>query len=311
MAKSPIPQSSFKTEGTTKTYGQQIVPEKQSSLSLGQASNVTTVKVLSVSKSKQQSTASSKSDNSAIGDVIVDKTKTQILAAAAANNKTSSTVVVDKEVSKNQPIVEKIVSVVQSSILPKEQVYKGLLESQKVDLSIAVKSKDSDPLEFNTIQAPQQFVKFVYQRWAKNESDVTSQEDPAKDPLLKRNLKNVPRYVELRWVALSAVEQITENDIPKSTEVEKIKSTVLKSSRGVSSAGNNSTTNPVHKYLKNLNLQKSETTKGKIVDIHEPEKAFDSVANKGQFINSISVDVKAKSTQIDSSLGDFLNKLKK
>ena len=165
----------------------------------------------------------------------------------------------------------------------------GLRQYSKIDLSIAFKSKESDSLEFNTLQPAQQQAKFVYQHWIDRESDLVTQEDPGKDPLLTQRLRDVPRYIELYWEPVHTLEQTTENEISKDQETEKTKDAAFGVPRGVGNASNSVTQKPIDNSLKNLNLSSNGITKGKLVDVHEIEKGFDSVSNKHEFVNSIAV----------------------
>lgn len=174
-----------------------------------------------------------------------------------------------------------------------------LILRSKIDLSIAFKSKDSDSLEYNTLQVPQQEAKFVYQHWTGYESSVVSEEDPLKDPLLNQRLKDVPRYVELRWEPLRTTEQTTENIVLKDQETEKIKELAFRTIRGIGNSTNSVTQRPVSNSSKNLNTSRDGTVKGKVVDIHEIEKGFDSVSNKYEFVNSINVIVTVNDTDLD------------
>ena len=73
----------------------------------------------------------------------------------------------------------------------------------------------------------------------------------------------------------------------KDQETEKLKESVFKNPRGIGNKANSVTQKPIGNSLKGLNLTKRETTKGKVVDIHEIEKGFDSVSNKHEFVNSV------------------------
>lgn len=216
------------------------------------------------------------------------------LAPAGAADILSSDVVetTTETVIETSPIVETTVTVLDSETLPKEQVIKVLTEAQKIDLTITMKSKESDPLEFNAIQIPQQEAVFVYQQWAEDELDLVSQEDPAKDPLLTQTLRSVPRYVELRWESLNVIEQTTENEVSRNAETERTKEFAFRNARGIGNLANSVTPKPIGNSSKNLNMSNNGTTEGKIIDIHEIEKGFDSVSNRHEFVNSVPTIIK-------------------
>src|SRR3990167_4167800 len=142
MALPKIFQSSFKTEGTSKTYGQQVTTKQDVPIS-----------------TKSQETKTSSNEN-ITSPIVEDTSKSQTIFAAANSNNSSVTLAATDEVA----------SVAKSDMLPKEQIIKVLAESQNIDLTIALKSKESDPLEFNSLQVPQQTAKFIYQRWSPEET---------------------------------------------------------------------------------------------------------------------------------------------
>ena len=193
---------------------------------------------------------------------------------------------------------EETITVLDSATLSKEQVFKVLTEAQKIDMTVTLKSKESDPLEFNSLQIPQQEAIFVYQHWSKNESDITAEEDPSKDPLLTQRLREVPRYIELRWESLSVIDQTTENHISQDSSAEKIKEAAFRNPRGIGNLANSITPKPIGNSSKNLNMTNDGTVKGKIVDIHEIEKGFDSVSNRHEFVNSVSTVIKVQQNSV-------------
>lgn len=305
-----ISQKKLKTEGTSKTFGQFILPSSKTNMGQNKSTQSKSSSATSVNVTKTTNIAFAK------GAIVDSQTKVQIIFAAVNSNKNSTVIIPDNSRQNDFPTdlgsgetSTEIVTVLDSSTLSKEQVLNVLTEAQKVDLSIALKSKDSVPVEFNNLQVPENDASFVYQHWSKSETNLDFQEDPAKDPLLTKKLKDIPLYVELRWESINVVEQITENKISRDKDTEDLKNRVLKAPRGFGNLANGVTSKPVGKFLKNINLSKSETSKGKIVDIHEPEKGFDSISNKHQFANSIHSTVSTKKDQFDqNSLLELIKK---
>lgn len=308
-----ISQKNLKTEGTSKTFGQFIIPFSKSNIGQNKSAQTKSSTPVNITK-----TTNVKGDTSFKEDIVKNQTKVQIIFAAANSNKNSTVVIPIDEPSQDSSLFDlgsgntltETVSVLDSSVLSKEQVLNVLTEAQKVDLSITLKSQDSAFVEFNNLQVPKNDAVFIYQHWKKYESDLHIQEDPIKDPLLTKKLKDVPMYVELKWESINIVEQITENKISKDKDTEDLKNRVLKTPRGFGNMANGVTSKPVGKFLKNINLSKSETSKGKIVDIHEPEKGFDSISNKHQFANSIHTIIGTKKDQFDQkSLLELIKKI--
>lgn len=305
-----VSQKKLKTEGTSKTFGQFVLPSSKTNIGQNKSTQSKSSSVTSINVTKTTNITS-------IKDTVADpQTKVQIILAAANSNKNSTVIIPDKSGQNDLPTdqgsgktVIEIVSVLNSSVLSKEQVLNVLTEAQKVDLSITLKSKDSVPVEFNSLQIPKNDAGFIYQSWTKDETNLDIQEDPAKDPLLIKKLKDIPMYIELKWESINTLEQITENEIPKDKDTEDLKNKVLKTPRGFGNIANSTTNKPVGKFLKNINMLKNETSKGKIVDIHEPEKGFDSISNKHQFANSIHSTVNSKKDQFDQkSLLELIKK---
>ena len=303
----------LKTEGTSKTYGQFLISKN----------TITTTKKVSFPVKIVKTTASSilsgqtTKNDPIVGKLVDDIAKNQIILAAA-NSKPNSTVVIQdttKDVSAqnlgNPEKVEEIVSVLQSETLAKDEVLSVLLDAQKIDLFIAMRSLPSDPIEYNTLQMPQlQSSKFVYQNWDVDESNLFFQEDPSQDPLLNQKLNEVPKYVEFIWDTVNTIEQTTENTISKVAEIMKIKDTIFNQPRGIGRYSAGVTNKPISNSLKNVNLVKEGAIKGKIVDIHDIEKGFDSVSNKHEFVNSVQAKIQLPKTE-NSLIFNLMDIIKK
>ena len=274
----------MKREGTSKTYGQFILSKNSV---IRDSAEVTPVKV---------TTLNSPEDSPLF---LSQEIKTQAIVAAA-NTKESSAIVVPPPIQPSRkltntsdaslvfptPISSKTISVLNGITLPKNEVLKTLTEAQKIDLFISLHSKQSNSIEFNTLKVPQHSIKFIYQHWKGNESNIVTQEDPELDPLLVSRLKDVPRYVEISWDIVEVEEQITENVVPRDRETENLKQKIFRAPRGVEKQSN--------RYMKNLSLIKEDSHKGKIVDIHEPELGMKSVANKNEFVNTVKTTIDTK-----------------
>lgn len=277
-----VSQKNLKIEGTSKTFGQFVTTTTTKNV----VPSKTTIKIPS--------------------DADPQKTKTQVVIAAA-NNKNNSNVTVEQqsEFSDASDLGEgkkitTVMTIAESDILPKEQITKILLESEKIDLLISLKSEDSVPLEYNTLQEPQiEDTKFIYQFWDPNENDLSSQEDPVQDPLLTKTLQQVPRYIEIRWKSSEIIEQITENKVDNTAEAKNLKEKAFRANRGIENFASTMLVRPTNKSLRNLNSLKIGTSsKAKIVDIHEIEKGFESVSNKHEFTNTVHSVINAQNSQI-------------
>lgn len=317
MKKSP------KIEGTSKTYGQFFIPQNSINVINGVKSSTSKktsgissfVKIIKTTANTSEQTVK---NDSVVGKLADDSIKTQIILAAA-NSKSDSTVIIQdtkKDVSTqnlgNPQKVEEIVSVLQSETLTKDEVLSILNNSQKIDLFISTRSRSSEPIEYNTLQIPQfQSPRFIYQNWDVNESDISSQEDPSQDPLFSQKLRQVSRYIEFVWDILDTIEQTTENTILKTTSLLKIKETIFRNPRGVGRFSGEGTSKPISNSLKSINLIKEDTTKGKIVDIHDIEKGFDSVSNKQEFVNSVFVKIQPPKSTESSLIFNLMDIIKK
>jgi len=109
--------------------------------------------------------------------------------------------------SKVIPNVEEHILVPGSTIKSKEEVKRALTEAQKVDLTISLKSKTSESIEFNGLKTPGLDATLRYNFFTEDEEDILTQEDPDRDPLLTNKPISVPRYVELNWGNIEVTEQ--------------------------------------------------------------------------------------------------------
>jgi len=226
------------------------------------------------------------------------------MAAASSNNATA--IVSDKEfvaslprslqgqilasVSTVVPNTSTKVVVAGSSVNTKDDIKKALTEAQKIDLSITLRSKKSEKVEFNNVKRPVLQADFVYNYFTKDEGDIETQEDQTRDPLLKRRPVDVPRYVSLQW-------GVTEVTAPlRGTEEVSKKNSKMKQDVFSKPGGSFSTTStkiPFSAVQQAKNKQpyiRDGVTKS-IVDAHKPDVVFSSLSNGQVFPNSVSVTV--------------------
>ena len=90
-------------------------------------------------------------------------------------------------------------------------------------MMISMKSKESTPIEFNNLKIPSLNIKFFYQNFTEDENDVPSQEDPARDPLLSLNIKDIPRFAEVVWDRSIITDAQTGVTIDKTKEAKFVK----------------------------------------------------------------------------------------
>jgi len=233
------------------------------------------------------------------------KAKSNIAVAAASTNKSAAVVLPKKGKRKNETpsllfgalfndfsnvarnVVEQVV-VVGSNTKTKEEVKKSLTEAQKVDLTISLKSRDSESVEFNNLKVPEIDADFQYNFFTETEEDILEQEDPAKDPLLVRRPLDIPRYIELRWDMAQVTEPLSQDSpSPEKKEITELKKEAFKRHRGVAGytkATSKRESNRSEKRIKPLNR---EGLSFKIPEIHEPERVFNSISNHRVFANSI------------------------
>ncbi|MEK6879197.1 MAG: hypothetical protein AABY22_06285 [Nanoarchaeota archaeon] len=277
----------FKTEGTSQTFGQMVIfgnvpgfnnlTNTQTSIS----SKTTNVNIL-------KTTVSSAAN--------LDETKVQIAVAAASND--SNATIVLKEQGNSAVGISDVgnlsntntltVSVFDSQTKTKEEVKDILTESKKVDLSISLKSKNSEKIEFNNLQMPQLNGKFNYIFFAEDEADVDSQEDPSKE------ISEFSRFSNLQWDIVEVSEDLTDEELEKNEakEINNLKEKIFKQPRGVSGFLDKNFGNSISKSLKNFNLfNLNENIKSEIVDVHKIEKAFDSISNNNIFSNTINTSI--------------------
>ena len=200
-----------KKESTSQTYGQMVLIGKSSvganivqnsQIKPGITPSITTVNILQTATSGQNN---------------IDKTKSQIALAASSNNTDNVSIVMKNSESDSILNVGSVTNtesitatVIGSTLKTKDEIKAILTEAQKADLSVCLKSKDSEKIEFNTMKIPELQLNFKYQFFVNDESNIAAQEDPLRDPLLGKGIKEVPKFVELRWDIVEVSEELTD-----------------------------------------------------------------------------------------------------
>jgi hypothetical protein len=230
------------------------------------------------------------------------KAKSNIASAAASSNRGATVVLPEDRLSTDPPNdlfqtllgsiarvtpkVEEFVLVEGSFVKSKESIREALIEAQKVDLSISLKSKRSESIEVNTLKTPNLEAKLVYNFFTEDEEDVEVQEDQSRDPLLTQKPYNVPRYVDLRWSPTVVTEQITAVQ-KQAKKNEAIRKESFFLPKGVQSKKSENFSQSTSRAKKRERPLVRDGVRQRITDIHNLNKAFDSVNNRRRFANSI------------------------
>jgi len=199
------------------------------------------------------------------------------------------------------PLVAQIMA---SNINTLDQIEKAVKEAIKVDLSVTLRSKKSEVVEFNKLQVPEPTVKMTYNFFSPNERNVEQQEDQLRDPLTAKptpTTNDLPRYVELTWDSISV-----KNQVPQSAITAKLNEELR--ARSFAQVGGNSTKksgelpNSVEKNKKRTKIYVVDGTTRTVVDLHDQERAFDGIGNNTAFPNTLNVimNTSARSTRISS-----------
>lgn len=188
--------------------------------------------------------------------------------------------------------------VIESLSLSKEEVDKAIREALKVDYLLSLKSQESEALEYNLLQTPEAEASFTYNFYTADESDIDIQEDPAKDPFLKGPVSSVPRWVDIKWKPVEAVNDST--DLPTTTPEENAFAQSYFATFGGTSTAS-STTIPF--AYDNMKRNKPAITREgrdlQLVDSHELQVAFASVSNSKVFKNSAGVVINKKNIDVN------------
>lgn len=295
--------ANFKKEGTSQTYGQLVIfPSKQDNVPLNTGAVLQSPRDIIVklvpNGGGQLNLAR-----------IVDSDRSKIcLAAFSANRQAvinlSAAFDVDgafKESSKQE--IANISSVVQNiedfaivvgGSKNTTELANILKEAAKVDLFVNLRSRESEVLEYNNLQTVGLSSKFIYNFYIPEETNILSQEDQTKDPLLKTDIFNVPRYVKLSWPSIQLKQPLSdkESDFLK----------VFPKITGVVGYGSYDFKNSFQKSAKKTNLINSDGRSFELTDIHNLDVAFNSINNGRVFTNTINAtfDTSDNQTQISN-----------
>jgi len=182
-------------------------------------------------------------------------------------------------------------AIVYGSILKDKKEQKRILsEAQKVDLSVALKSRRSESVVFNTLEEPQLEVDFFYNHFVGAEGSVEEQEDQSRDPLVKNRPYEVPRYIELKWNSTNVGVPLagTEIEADKNKELRK-GSFVVRG--GVFGSDSSNFKDSSAKAEKNANPLQVDGKIKKLTDTHKIEEGFNTLANPKAFPNTVSIVV--------------------
>jgi hypothetical protein len=189
------------------------------------------------------------------------------------------------------PNVVKRAVVVGSRIKPKPEIKKALEEAQKVDLTVTLKSKDSESLDFNTMKIPELDLTFNYNFFEEGEENIEEQEDPTLDPLLESRPIDTPKYVLLEWTPVKVTDPVTGTEL-EVKKYEEFRVHNFFKPKGVAKDTTNRMPRSVDKATARIRPLRRGGSRRRIVDIHSPEEGFRSIANRYLFNNSVSTTVR-------------------
>lgn len=292
-----------KTEGTTQTYGQLItIPEKKdigTNAAAGSGQNYavspkdTLVKIVPNNKDSLglgSSVDLTDTDRSKISISAFSDTKEPTVALSVDTSEENISLEGSRlnsfsRVAQNQ-VTHALVA--GSALKSREEIKKVLTDARKVDMMITLKSKDSEEIEFNNLKEIDPESEFTYNFFIQEEEDIISQEDQAQDPLLKKDIFNVPRYVELQWKPIGVTEKLTrEESGDREAEIRELKRNVFTKSRGVAGFTSTNFRNSFEKSKKKMNAVNKEGVDMEVADMHKLDVAIDSTSNKNRFANSV------------------------
>ena len=217
------------------------------------------------------------------------KNATVVLPASKLEFQTPKTLVgsILNDFSKVAPNVVEYAAVLGSTVKTKEEVKKALTESAKIDLSLTMKSRHSEAIEFNSIKTPDLEVEFFYNFFSEDEENIETQEDQSRDPLLRNKPHNVPRYVDLQWNIANVTEPLagTEKSVKAN---QKIRKETFYKPKGTFGHSTLNLPKSISKSTKKTRPFLKDGLPRKVTDIHEPDRAFSMISNAKSFGNSIS-----------------------
>lgn len=190
-------------------------------------------------------------------------------------------------------------SLLQGLHLAPNDVYNAILAGLKADYPMTIKSQVSDPLEINLLQTPDMKTNLIYNFYTDQETNISSQEDPNKDPFAAAKItdKKVPFFVKLDWDPIDTLHECDDFD-PKTPEEEAIVQQYLKPVRGVSNAGAVDQ-NKVQSLLRQTNVLSRDGVTLELVDTHDLPTAFNSLSNSRIFKTSALTVMNTNVTDLD------------
>jgi len=291
-----------KTEGTSQTFGQMVIfPSRGDLISAVTDDTGGFVNVTPLDTAVRVVQDADTLASIATAGLVSDSDKSSIALAAAATDIGKEAVVSIKSDNTNggvssiglssfantkENIIDHAV-VIGSVFKAKDEIKKILIESSKVDLCITLKSKESEAIHFNSLKTPEMESEFVYNFFDEEELNISTQEDPSLDPLHKNTIRNVPRYVEIRWNTAKLSEPLSTQMNLQEAEKELRKDTFDVKRAEISTAGASSGKD-FESSKKNAMPLERDGIKVEVVDIHQTDKAFDATVNEKIFANSIS-----------------------
>jgi hypothetical protein len=130
----------------------------------------------------------------------------------------------------------------------------------------------------------------IYNFFEETEEDTDIQEDQNKDPLLTNKPMNVPRYVELKWNSVCTTELLAGTEETYSTN-KQLRDDSFATKGGVTGHDSSNFKDSIQKRKKDSNLTIKNGKPSTTVDLHEIEKAMESVSNRRLFANAIAATV--------------------
>jgi len=184
-----------------------------------------------------------------------------------------------------------------SANISHDDANKILQDSVKVDYLLCMKSQESLPVEFNTLQTPSLSAEFSYNFYTTDETDMQSQEDQSLDPLLTK--KDPPRYVLLRWDSTTATGESLDFAARTSAESQLVAG-FLSSPRGNSTISNSPIPNSFQRNAKKTYSLSRNGQSMKLVDTHDLERGFNSTSNARLFKNAALATLNVNSVDVDT-----------
>lgn len=172
------------------------------------------------------------------------------------------------------------------SVNPAANINAILQTAAKIDAFLCLKSMRSPIVEYNHIKTPQMAATLNYNFFIPNETDVTSQEDPAQDPFVIN--QPVPRYVQLNWMPVSVSARSTDF-ASRTTEEKKNVQNFLANHRGNANAAGKQIANSFQSLKRAVNPVNRDGKALQLTDTHDLITAFNSFSNSKLFKNSMVV----------------------